>query len=107
MIKYKALKTKCRLTISGEMTIYTAAEQKEKVCEVLDDPRDLEINLSGVNEIDSAGMQILMLAKKSRGLKQYKLTLVEHSHEVLDAMETLGLVPYFGDPVVMSANGGM
>ncbi|MAR00641.1 MAG: anti-sigma B factor antagonist [Oceanospirillaceae bacterium] len=104
MFRYQALKTKCRITLSGEMTIYTAAEQKEKICEVLDDPRDLEINLSGVNEIDSAGIQILMLAKKSRARKQHKLTLVEHSQDVLDALETLGLVPYFGDPVVISDN---
>ena len=104
MFRYQALKTKCRITLSGEMTIYTAAEQKEKICEVLDDPRDLEINLSGVNEIDSAGIQILMLAKKSRARKQHKQTLVEHSQDVLDALETLGLVPYFGDPVVISDN---
>ena len=40
MFRYQALKTKCRITLSGEMTIYTAAEQKEKICEVLDDPRE-------------------------------------------------------------------
>ena len=106
MFKYKDLKRKCCITIEGEMTIYTASDLKEKITAVLDDPRELEINLSGVSEIDSAGVQLLMLAKKNRATNQHVLTLVEHSHEALDALETLGLVPYFGDPVIVSRNGG-
>ncbi|MDF1762838.1 MAG: STAS domain-containing protein [Oleibacter sp.] len=104
MFKYQTFKRKCRITISNEMTIYTAGELKEKLSQVLDDPRDLEINLSKVNEIDSAGIQLLMLAKKSRSLKQYKLSLVEHTHDVIDAFEALGLVSYFGDPLLISNN---
>lgn len=100
MFKYQTFKRKCRITISGEMTIYTAGVLREKLVATLDDPRDLEINLNGVSEIDSAGIQLLMLAKKCRMAKQQKLNLVEHSHEVVDVIENLGLVPYFGDPVL-------
>jgi len=102
MFQYQELEDKCSATINGEMTIYTATELKQKLVAVLADPRDLEINLGGVSEIDSAGVQLLMLARKVRSADQHTLTLVEHSGSVLDAFDALGLESYFGDPVVIS-----
>jgi anti-anti-sigma factor len=106
MFKIQELKRKCRAFIESEMTIYTAADLKESLCSVLDDPRELEINLNKVNEIDSAGIQLLMLAKKERAQHDRKTTLTAHSNAVLETLELLGLIPYFGDPVVMSRNKG-
>lgn len=83
------------------MTIYTAAALKEKLAPVLAESRPLHINLSAVDGIDSAGIQLLMLAKKNRTAAGYKLHLVEHSKAVVTAFDNMGLVSYFGDPVVM------
>jgi anti-sigma B factor antagonist len=101
MFKIQQLKRKCRAFIGGEMTIYTAAELKAQLDDILDDPRELELNLGKVSELDSAGVQLLMLAKKERAAKQLVLSLVEHSNAVLEVFETMGLVPYFGDPVIL------
>ena len=101
MFKYKTLKDKCRVTIGGDMTVYSAEELKQKLVQVLAEPKALDINLSGVEEIDSAGIQLLMMAKKSRAAAGLPLRLVDHSKAVMAAFEIMGLVSYFGDPVVM------
>lgn len=95
MFKCKKLKHKCIVAIDGEMTIYNAAALKQKLDAVLDDERVLEINLSRVSEIDSAGIQLLLLARKERAARQQTMSLVEHSEAVLDTFDTLALSAYF------------
>ncbi len=106
MLKVKELKRKCSAQIEGEMTIYNAAVLKEKLMPVLEDSRDLEINLAEVTEIDSAGVQLLMLAKKERAARSYVLNLTDHSSAVVDVFELMDLVSYFNDPIVLSGKKG-
>ncbi len=87
------------LHIEGELTIFRAMELKPLL---LADPQPLEINLSGVTEIDSAGVQLLMLAKKTARAAQNELRLVEHSPAVIEVFELLNLGEFFDDPLVMS-----
>lgn len=87
------------LCIEGELTIFRAAELKSQVC----DPAVTEINLAGVSEFDSAGLQLLMLAKKMALAQGRPLRLVEHSQAVLEVFELLQVAGYFGDPVVMDS----
>jgi anti-sigma B factor antagonist len=89
------------LRIEGEMTIYRAAELKETLMTALEHPAGLEIDLSGVTEIDSAGIQLLLLAKRSTTANQRPLRLIGHSSAVTDAFDLLNLVGYFGDPIVI------
>ncbi|MES3020834.1 MAG: STAS domain-containing protein [Pseudomonadota bacterium] len=89
------------LQIDGEMTVYRAAELKERMLGILEHPTDLEIGLSGVTEIDSAGIQLLLLAKRSAAHRQRSLRLTGHSPAVIDAFELLNLVGHFGDPIVV------
>ena len=56
------MSTAC-LPIEGEMTIYRAAELKQTLLNALNGATSLEVDLHGVTEIDSAGIQLLMLAK--------------------------------------------
>ena len=87
------------LHIEGELTIFRAMELKPRL---LADPQPLEINLSGVTEIDSAGVQLLMLAKKTAQAAQSELRLVEHSPAVIEIFELLNLGEFFDDPLVIS-----
>jgi anti-anti-sigma factor len=58
----------CRLQIEGDMTIYQAAEMMEKFLPCWRDYREFELNLSGVGEMDSAGIQLLLVFdRKSEG----------------------------------------
>jgi len=50
------------LHIEGEFTIFRAMELKPVI---LAAPPPLEIDLSGVTEMDTAGLQLLILAKRA------------------------------------------
>ncbi len=51
----------CLARIDGEMTIYTALACRDQMLEHLQQPcAAFEIDLSGVTEVDSAGVQLLI-----------------------------------------------
>ena len=56
-----------------------------------------------LNEIDTAGVQLLMLAKQEALRQQRELRLVGHSPAVLEVFELLNVAAYFSDPLVMAA----
>lgn len=91
------------LRIEGEMTIYRATELKTMLLESLAQPSPLEIDLSAVTEIDSAGVQLLVLTKKTAQDRQQEVHFSAHSPAVLDVFELLNLAAYFGDPLVMQS----
>ena len=83
------------LRIEGEMTIYRAAELKQAL---LAEPAPLEIDLSGVTEIDTAGVQLLMLAQKAAQARQRELRLLAPSPAVMEVFELLDVAAHFGVP---------
>ncbi len=91
------------LRIEGEMTIYRALELKQEVLARLKESQALEIDLAGVTEFDTSGVQVLLLAKNAAHAGQRELRLVAHSPAVLEVFELLNLTMHFGDPLVMSA----
>lgn len=92
---------KTLVKVSGEMTIYTAAELKQALTPLLYRQQTLELDLSQVSEMDSAGLQLLLAAKKTMQRGGYPLHLVMHSHAVLDALELCQLAAFFGDPTLI------
>jgi anti-sigma B factor antagonist len=106
MLKYEDNENLMSISILNEMNIYNATELKKLLDKRIDDKRDMEINLDGVSEIDSAGIQLLMLIKQERSNNNLHLSLVQHSNAVLDAFEFLGLVSYFNDPVLLTNRKG-
>ena len=53
-----------RLSLTEDLTIYHALEQKTILLDALADADDLELDLMQVGEIDAAGLQLLILLKK-------------------------------------------
>lgn len=92
-----------RISIDGEMNIYRAADLKVTVLEALRKTRVLEIDLSGVTELDTSGLQVLMLAKQAAAADQRELRLLQHSPAVLEIFEMLDLGAFFGDAVLIHA----
>jgi anti-anti-sigma factor len=92
-----------RISLDGEMTIYRAADLKVTVLEALRKTRVLELDLSGVTELDTAGLQVLMLAKQTAAAEQRELRLLQHSPAVVEIFEMLDLVAFFGDAVLIHA----
>jgi anti-sigma B factor antagonist len=87
------------LRIEGEMTIYRAEELCIGFKEALAAGGDIEVNLSEVTEMDSAGVQLLIATKKAAGALQRELRLVEHSPAVLEVFEMLNLNMHLGVPL--------
>lgn len=89
-------------SISGELTIYTAAQEKQRLLELLmSQAAELELNLAEVSEIDTAGLQVLIMLKQEAKRQNKKLHYVMHSKAVLDVLELSNLSAYFGDPIIM------
>lgn len=76
--------------IEGEMTIYRAAELCAGMQAALGSGC-FAMDLSAVTEIDSAGVQLLLAARKSARAKQRELELTGCSAPVAEALGLLGL----------------
>ena len=90
-----------RMVLDGEVNIYRAAELKHSVLAALRQSRVLEIDLAGVTEFDTAGLQVLMLAKRTASAEQRELRLLHHSPAVVEVVELLNLGAFFGDAVLI------
>ena len=94
-----------RLTLhpEGEMTIYHAAELKPALLDALAQGDDIELDLSAVCELDTSGVQLLMLMKREAVAAGKALRLSGHSPAVLEVFELMGVGGWFGDPQVLPA----
>ncbi len=88
------------VAVVGEMTIYNVSEQKNKLIEFLSSAIELQVDLSAVTEIDSAGLQLLLWLKQ----EVTNLKLINHSQAVVNVFQLLNLAMYFGDPIVLSSH---
>jgi anti-anti-sigma factor len=93
-----------RLSITQDLTIYHAMEQKQQFMTALEGAAGLELDLSQVAEMDTAGLQLLMLAKREAGLANKQLSIVAHSPVVRQTLDFCNLASYFGDPVIITAH---
>ena len=89
------------LRIEGEMNIYRAEELKRALLEPLQHGVTLEVNLSAVTELDTVGLQLLLLAKRTAQKQKGHLRLAGHSAAVLEVFDLLNLAAYFGDDLVI------
>ena len=89
------------MRIEGELTIYRAAELKDSLLAAVAAQPRVEVDLAGVTEFDTAGVQVLIVAKRAAKARLGELHLVGHSPVVLDVMELLDLAACFGDALVM------
>jgi len=99
-------KTKTKVNsyqVKGDLNIYTVASVKEELMPIVNTSMITEIDLSSVQEMDSAGLQLLVLAKRESLAKNAELRLVGHTPAVLDVLDICDMAGYFGDPVVISS----
>lgn len=92
-----------RLMLDGAMTIYNAVDIKSQLMTAVQQSQMLELDLSGVTEMDTAGFQLLVLAKRESLQADHKLRIVAHSDPVREIIEFYGMTGFFGDPMVIPA----
>ena len=79
----------CRATIAGELTIYGVAEYRDQLLEGCHTRKGLTLDLSGVTEMDTAGVQFLLALRRHLGDTEEGLRL---QHPSTTVRETLGLL---------------
>lgn len=79
------------LGLAGELTIQTAAEEKATLVAFLDvtmgEGADVELNLSDVTELDTAGVQLLLMARREAQAQGRQLRVVSPSHTVVEVLK--------------------
>ena len=77
--------------IEGEMSVYRAAELKPALLEPAMGGGVLELDLSAVTEIDSTGLQLLLLARREALARQGGLCVVAQSPAIAEMLALLQL----------------
>jgi anti-anti-sigma factor len=80
-----------RVVLTGELTIQTAGERRATLVEALDAAERsaataLELDLAGVNELDTAGLQLLLGAQREAAHLGRPLRLSAMSQAVTDVL---------------------
>ena len=92
-----------RLTLNEDMTIYHALEQKNQLLDALSANDVLELDLLQVSDIDTAGLQLLILLKKEAQRGGKRVAIVAHSQAVHAVIDFCNLGAELGDPLVIPA----
>ena len=92
-----------RISPSEDMTIYHALEQKHRLLDALGSTDELELDLMQVGDIDTAGLQLLILLKKEAQRTGKRLAIVAHSQAVRAVIDFCNLAAELGDPLVIPA----
>ncbi|GGX12882.1 sulfate transporter [Pigmentiphaga litoralis] len=80
-----------RVAIEGELTIYQASEWVARLQHALYRVDALTIDLAGVTEIDTAGVQVLALTRREAALRDRTVFFDAHSPAVLEVFCLLGV----------------
>ncbi len=83
-----------RMRITGEMTLYTAAALHARISKGLERPATELLDLSGVTEFDTAGLQLLLVARRKAAAMGRELHIAAVSPAVADVLDLLQLTAW-------------
>ncbi|MDB6087476.1 MAG: hypothetical protein JWN85_260 [Gammaproteobacteria bacterium] len=93
-----------RVHVDGEMTVYTCGELKRQLLAHLTEHGDAtELELSRVTEIDTAGLQILLTARRHAGELGREMRVANPSGAVLEVLELCRLTDLLAGSVPVPA----
>jgi anti-anti-sigma regulatory factor len=88
------------LPIEGELTIFRTQALRETIMANIVANDEVEIDLSGITEVDAAGMQLMVASKLEAILRGKTLRYAGHSKTVLEMIDLCDLGSFFGDQIV-------
>ncbi len=94
-----------RLTLAGELTIYTAATLKESLVRELEASGPMELDLGEVTELDTAGFQVLYSLRRACARRGKELKISSPSQAVREVFEFYNAARHFGDSFLNPAGG--
>jgi anti-sigma B factor antagonist len=89
-----------RVMLAGELSIYTAAETKAALADAMGEADEIEVDLAGVSEIDTAGLQLMLIIKRNPGKT---VRFINHPPSVLRLVDLANLGSALGDPMFIAA----
>ncbi|GAA0463496.1 hypothetical protein Ade02nite_30250 [Paractinoplanes deccanensis] len=75
-----------RIVADDELTIVTAAEHRERLLAALAEGDGVRVDLSAVGEIDTAGLQVLLLARNEGERLHVPVEFADPSPAVTDVL---------------------
>lgn len=95
MMAIKVIKAKKKghglAIVDDEMTIYEAKKQKTSLLKALEKYEHIDVDLSSVNEIDTAGVQLLIMIKHAAEGEGKTVNMKAHSPATLEAITLYNL----------------
>jgi len=89
----------CCLKLIGEMTIYAASQVKDHLIMPINAAQEVDVDASGITDIDSAGMQLLILAKCHADQLGKPFQLSKPSRPVVEFINLFSLNEFFALPL--------
>ncbi len=74
----------------GDLTISTAADTRSTVLAALEQGGDLELDLASTEELDTAGLQVLLLAHREATARGTRLSLVDVPAGIRSVLAVVG-----------------
>lgn len=89
--------------LDGELTIYTCADKKQELTVVMSESgkADIDLDLSQVTEIDTAGLQLLILMKTRMTQEERQMNVTAYNDVIQDVMDLCNLSGLFSIPQVI------
>lgn len=95
-----------RVRLGESLDIASAEEAKSRLQQVSESAANLELDLSSLVDIDTAGIQLLLALRRTREKAGTPVRIVHPSPSVLDAFRLVGLERIFDASVAVSREGG-
>jgi anti-sigma B factor antagonist len=89
------------MAIVGELTIFSVLDIRSRLLEVLVSLDEVNVDLGEVTEVDTAGLQLMLLAKRKAGKT---VRFCNHSDEVLRLLDLANVGQTLGDPLILKAH---
>lgn len=89
------------MVLRGELTIFSVQDIRNRLLESLADHDELTVDLGEVTEVDTAGLQLLLLAKRKPGKT---VRFANHSDEVMRLLDLANIGQTLGDPLILQAD---
>jgi anti-anti-sigma factor len=80
---------------AGEFNIYGAVDFRDALLRAITMSGDLEIDLAAVSEMDAAGLQLLLVARREADASGKRLTLTGAGAAVLEVMQLCNVTGCF------------
>lgn len=80
-----------RFRVDGDMTIYHAVELKARIIDAVRDHAQLELDLAAVTDLDTAGLQLLVLGRREATRLGHGFDIVACSERVRRLLHTFNV----------------